>query len=1082
MSSPLRLYSEAGYNAEACEVLLSTFEKADQIRSLLIMGSHFCGKTTVLREFFDANGFEDSESGEDLLAWPTVLKEEWKGFLLLEASIECEKSFFTKALSLSSVCLLVFRSWKNVAKVQKAISKLDLQKQPKLFILIHSEGRARAWQKSQERKHCEEPSFEILDRSNSLEAKEVLLRALRSECRQWSIEEIYNMLLQPNPNFQLCTEEVLEQRPLCLLSIALSASLELNNETLAILSSNFKDCSSICPFLMLGHAQCGKSSLLDAMMGKGSRFCSISGAEGLFVWPYPVDLSGAKNVLLMEISGLTVIDMNDSLDKLTIIAMALSAVCGVCLEKGNFFSNLLRIFDLGDIAGDFLSPPNKYLVFVEKSEMTKANWVSNHQANKLDYEKRNVIFQGRKYASSYDNLISDIIENLLTCSKNYHRITVPRENCCSDAIKFSFFADLCTKFANITMNKTDFKLKYLQLKQIYEDDEEKFEHFRNWRDSVKSAYSLKLFNYKWESLEVLENTLDVLKANYELQNSSIVFVILGDQGIGKSTLLNRIVQSAASLPFREIFSTTNSTKGESEVLFCPLWVGDNRDKQCLLIDLECAPPTEIIAILRQEKMIARILALASLPCIVVSNTSASTYNLKKIARQIRVSKRDSGYEIDRILLFFHDKNNEAEPNDDWVRVVRDLETQLFEGRLVFRVLNKPNFTCSEIKEQEAFLSNLLAEFKYPLRKQDFPVDTEAILNDILACGLESVETLTSEQENQYNLIVQELGHTFQITAKDGELLQQFYCFFDNLKQQIEYIQCNALARKLLLNDLNEQFKQYYIYVLKQEAFHLQTMFLHEDVINRELQYFFKELKQYHTSYLVYADMELVNAKFGELIKNIQSVGNHFPEDGPKYERIIQLCNQIIHSPYRDLPRRPQVLPLLNKLPDSSISTILVVGGPTRVYFCNQLVEILRPFTFPNSQTFTEGNQYLDSTFYSWNGPYRGRIISFELRSEDLVHTAAFLKQAAIAYILPDLPTCLELTEILLANYFNLCEIDISDKPVTFLCISEADVSHCQRISTNCRNAECKQTTFKKNDFTLFETLYLTPKRLHSSLA
>ena len=220
--------------------------------------------------------------------------------------------------------------------------------------------------------------------------------------------------------------------PLRLVSISSDRSLLLNEEVLSALQINFKSRCDICPFLVLGHPQSGKSTLLDALLGQEGEFTSAEG-EGLYVWPYPLDCSGTE-VLLMEMNGSLFASRNDSAEtlaeiatakKLATIALAVSAVCGVCLEKTLFFANLNHILELGDIARAFLSPPSQYLAFVEEREKSKDRWVSEETENHSKYQKRNVNFPERGYDGLSTGLIQSIKTHLSGCSKDYQSIDVP---------------------------------------------------------------------------------------------------------------------------------------------------------------------------------------------------------------------------------------------------------------------------------------------------------------------------------------------------------------------------------------------------------------------------------------------------------------------------------------------------------------------------------------------------------------------------------------------------------------------------------------------------------------------------------
>ena len=487
MLSPLKLYSEQGYNSEAYSSLPSTFKRGQMLRSILICGPHRCGKSTALQGLFNLSECKDSVSGGEALVWPEASRNEWRDVLVVEAATNA--SAFDQMVKWASVCLLVFTGWEDVACIETKIRGIVPKDPPKLLVLIEPQVSAHEWHKSQREKHFGEESPQILERSDLDKVRKDLLEALSGVSREWSIEEICDQPRKPIPYFHPCFYVNLEQcTPLRLLSITPSAGLTLNEETLSILCGNFKDCPSICPFVMLGHAQCGKSILLDEVLGVGSKFSSISEGEGLWVWPHPLNSWDGKSVLLMEISGLTVIERDDSVDKLTVIAMTLSAVCGVCLERSSFFPNLRRILELGGIANAFLSSPSKYLVFPELSDMKKQPWIIEKDG--IVEKHPNLIFLGRSQQGRVLDLISPIKSNISDCSKDYQSITVPQELPGQHIMKLASFAKLCTEIANTTVDLADYKRRFEWLKTMFETDMKRFEKFRYWRESLRELGAL----------------------------------------------------------------------------------------------------------------------------------------------------------------------------------------------------------------------------------------------------------------------------------------------------------------------------------------------------------------------------------------------------------------------------------------------------------------------------------------------------------------------------------------------------------------------------------------------------------------
>ena len=627
---------------------------------------------------------------------------------------------------------------------------------------------------------------------------------------------------------------------------------------------------------------------------------------------------------------------------------------------------------------------------------------------------------------------------------------------------------------------------------------------------MESATSLKLLNCTRESISVREDTLTTLLTNFDKERETVVLVVMGDQGIGKSTLLNRIVQYEASLPLRQIFQcgdTTTHTTRESEVLSCPLWVGAHRDKQCLLIDLEGLGGTETAIATNatlQERMVTGILALSSVPCIVIGNTVASIASLRQRVRLISELKHYYGYDVERIVLLFHDRNSEAAANSDWERTIQELQNQFFEGRPVFLMLNKPNFKAHDPEQQEIFLSRLLAECKFARCRQGRPAHLAAILSEIrdIAHSLESVETLilTREEEREYrqqeSMRFRRVEEIYALSVDDRELGPEFDNFLREMKTAIECEPCSVPVKRMLLKELDRRSEQLRFYALEQDTFHLQTKFLTDEEITQGLLSFLSQAKHHHLSKLACIDKRAIKEKANRLIRKVKRQITHFPRDTELYDTLIAqiqpMCKKIGHSiqpitglqnifdPLSDLRASPFANPSARSPP-----VILIVGGgPERIDFCNQLVEIFKPLTFPGFRTFTEGSQYFDFTFnLSFSRLGRYRIISYELSDdyERFITAAQLLSRSSITYILLGAQNSrispLTATETLLKVYSGLRTEKISTKPVTFLCREEADIQRCQALAMNLFQAEYKQTSFYESDTSLLKVLYQAPMLL-----
>lgn len=217
------------------------------------------------------------------------------------------------------------------------------------------------------------------------------------------------------------------------------------------------------------------------------------------------------------------------------------------------------------------------------------------------------------------------------------------------------------------------------------------------------------------------NILEHIQKTFTHADSAVVMVVMGAPGLGKSTLLNHIVQYLTESPqLSTVFKTGNSaghTTIGSQVLSSPLVY---KDHQIMLVDLEGLGGTELInpeeAIL-QANLVSALLTVASVPYLMVSNSTQSLRFVDTCVAQIAQLQMDFGFLTERIYLLFHDKNmpeNEdgnsehGNGNEQFKARVEELNCRHFRGRQVIMILNKPNFTAEDgVKQRSKFLEMLL---------------------------------------------------------------------------------------------------------------------------------------------------------------------------------------------------------------------------------------------------------------------------------------------------------------------------------------------------------------------------------------
>ena len=236
------------------------------------------------------------------------------------------------------------------------------------------------------------------------------------------------------------------------------------------------------------------------------------------------------------------------------------------------------------------------------------------------------------------------------------------------------------------------------------------------------------------------NSLANIEDTYQVAAPIVVMAIIGPQGQGKSTLLNSITQFCTeTVQLPTIFKMGNTgehtTKG-SQVLSHPLYY---KEQQIMLVDLEGLGGIETEDVTKgvlQQNLIAALLTVASVPCIMVDNTTKSKVFMEKTIATIAKLQRDVGFLTERVHVLFHDKDIGAEESKEFVSLVRDLNGEHFEGNPVIKMLNKPNFVAAQSNPQrELFLKTLLDDSLYIKQNmQQIPENLKYLLNLINVIG------------------------------------------------------------------------------------------------------------------------------------------------------------------------------------------------------------------------------------------------------------------------------------------------------------------------------------------------------------
>ena len=876
--------------------------------------------------------------------------------------------------------------------------------------------------------------------------------------------------------------------PLCCIAIRTANRLEVNEETLRVLQTRFKDCKSLSPFLVIGHPQSGKSALLDAILEDEVHFRNLPDEEGLYIWPKPVQ-RGSKSLLLMEMSGIYFAHSSEATLKLAAIAQALSAVCGICLEKASFFDNLSTLIGLCDCSNcQFIHPPQKFLIFTHSEPQSKGRRNSRYMECRNKYSSKHCLFLERDSKCPSGPLISSILTEITAFTKDFPQIEVPEK--CAIIGKFAYFAHLAAKIANMTSSLLDFVSQFDNLKQLEECHPSQLKQVKKWRESVQSSASLELLQCNTSGVSVQSSTVGVLVKNFDRERDMVVVTVLGDPGIGKSTLLNCLIQHVASLSqCHAVFQPSRGSAEHCRVLSCPIWLGPARDLQCMLLDLGSGHRTE-----------TAVLALASVVCLVITNELSSLERVGKRVELLGELQKYYGYCVNCILLLFHDKEIEASPNPVWETAILDLEKQYFEGKSVFKILNKPNFLSGDILQKQRFLDIFLSECSTN-RCQIQSSSLFSKLQDIskISHSLEPLDTLifTPQEQKEYcikaNHHYNKLEDTQILQTQSGrDLYSAFVEFLEGLKANTRNMPCSVAVRRRMVSELDTHSHKHRFYTLQIDAFHYQTEYIPPASVSSLMESFQKQAISSNFNYKWWTIKENIVQGYDYLNHIVVKCSLHFPAEKEKYTFILDaVCmslEEVRKSTVAGLVSVGGKMDCLRgavymEIPCAD-TIIVVVGGLERVLFCDKLVEVIQPFTFPGFKTFTEGNQTFTVNYSISRRTCTCSVVSLELCSVNLFRDSGeLLSRADIVYFLLDYPkkmhelAPLDAADIMLRSYKPLYAFEASQKKVVFLSNNAEKLANCRQLAIHYLDADFRLVTVEEGSAQMMELLYEVPRLL-----
>lgn len=504
-----------------------------------------------------------------------------------------------------------------------------------------------------------------------------------------------------------------------------SPSISINSATFLQLTAHFAKVRAFYPILVFGSY--GKSSLLTSIMrlagrasGEESGFeCGDNDPDGVYVCPQPLQL-GSTTILLMKMRGSPRLD--ESADVRRRVRACVVPLSLFCLMKEEMTKSLeeIQIFaqDYYLLREKLGLETAKLLVCAENS-----GWYTKNPCKLPFIDLKNK--HGRLFEVRYPKSAglwlepNDLLDESLKAPYTRTHADLSSDNpyCIHQFLTIlSLFvrtADMSPTFSAFLGNAPNprdpaaeqqlerVNLAVISAKRI-QNSAEALDFLVKQESAVGYAFD--------------QRTLETIQRNYMLTEPTVVLVVMGAPGLGKSTLLNHIIQHCIESPrCTNLFTTGNTgnhtTRG-SQVLSHPLYY---KRHQMMIVDLEGLGGTETLDRAKgvlQANLVSALLAVASVPCILVKNEAVSLEFAKRTITQLAKLQETFGFKIERIYLLFHDLNPGAPLNIDFEGFRVGVNSKFFHGEVV-KMLNKPNFKEANGDEnRRLFLDSFINECLY----------------------------------------------------------------------------------------------------------------------------------------------------------------------------------------------------------------------------------------------------------------------------------------------------------------------------------------------------------------------------------
>jgi len=510
-----------------------------------------------------------------------------------------------------------------------------------------------------------------------------------------------------------------------------SYSLRIHEDTLTSLTAHFSPSLPLTPVLVCGNSQCGKSALLESLLPTspipslydpedGSPMSSPSNLLAVLVWPVPVQV-GERTLLLMKMYGFDTREEEERLleatRKVLYVLLAGSAVCCLSFDMSNLKDGVRFVEEIyAEMSEKTGLRLERIFVAAESQKRLKTSFLKAIEADPL----KQILYRGRNsmpadclhqllsyftdsqfpvYSDTRAILISQSQKSPISAHLNLLSWLTYLANC---EAGYPFLASSCPNFQQSDIQS--------EVHQVLEATL----YYRPLRD----LSAVKMLDGLGDE-ELYRAFSGGISEFFKVSEPIVSLAVFGGQGIGKSTLLNRIVEHCTGRPLQKdlfpVKNTVTHTTKDSEFLPFPIRMPKS-GHQLMLVDvqgLDTMDTSEMGIATVVESLITAVLTVVSVPCILVPNQKAMIGLVEKLVSTVVAVKQTFGFEIERIMLLFHDKDP-GTVNSDVLRVVSDLNQRYFAGNEVVKLLNKPNFSDpSKSALCRNFLSDLMANCDFP---------------------------------------------------------------------------------------------------------------------------------------------------------------------------------------------------------------------------------------------------------------------------------------------------------------------------------------------------------------------------------